>query len=264
MGEKAASGVLSARDDARMLDLTAQLLLADDPEEIWARVGLEIMSALPGTAVLCKDDEWTATAGRVLAWPVTRRPTAAQLACIRGGYPFADGGRAIPDGRPLLASGVAGRGPWDDSEMHEVTRALFGTRDVLALRYDGGGPGPVRGMLVHCSEPGGSARERAYVARMHPLLRGMDSHVRLLRRCSPAPAVRAGACEYGLTPRERAVLVLLAEALPATAIGRRLCVSVRTVHKHTENIYRKLGTRDRLATVLRAQAAGLLPASGRI
>jgi len=34
---------------------------------------------------------------------------------------------------------------------------------------------------------------------------------------------------------------------------------VRTVHKHVESLYRKLGTRDRVSTVLRAQEIGLLP-----
>jgi DNA-binding CsgD family transcriptional regulator len=68
------------------------------------------------------------------------------------------------------------------------------------------------------------------------------------------------ASEYRLTPREHTVLALLAEALTADAIARRLGISPRTVHHHVEHIYRKLGTADRLSAVLRAQADGLLPA----
>lgn len=45
-------------------------------------------------------------------------------------------------------------------------------------------------------------------------------------------------------------------------MARRLGISARTVHKHLQNLYRKLGTADRLGAVLRAQQAGLLPASG--
>ncbi|WP_443061743.1 response regulator transcription factor [Streptomyces sp. NBC_00455] len=97
---------------------------------------------------------------------------------------------------------------------------------------------------------------------MRPLLCGMERHASLLRRCVAAPAVRAGTDEYRLTARQTTVLVLLAEALPAEAIGRRLGISVRTVHKHVENIYRKLHTRDRLETVLVAQDSGLLPTPG--
>ncbi|MCA1217699.1 helix-turn-helix transcriptional regulator [Streptomyces sp. 8L] len=250
---------LSARDDARLLDLAAEVLTGDDPDLFWTRVTGEIMTALPGTAVLCKNDEWTAASGRVLAWPVPRQPTAEQLACIRAGYPFVGEGRVIPAGPPLVASGVAGDGVWRDSETYEVTRALFGTQDVIGLRLDDGSPGPVRGLLVHCTGRGGTGHERAYLARVQPLLCGLDRHASLLRRCTAPPAVPVGADAHRLTARERTVLALLAQALPAHTIGRQLRISVRTVHKHVENIYRKFGTRDRLETVLRAQAAGLLP-----
>lgn len=62
-----------------------------------------------------------------------------------------------------------------------------------------------------------------------------------------------------LTPREHTVLNLLGEGLSAKAMARRLAISPRTVTKHQETLYRKLETSDRLMTVLRAQALGLLP-----
>jgi DNA-binding NarL/FixJ family response regulator len=73
---------------------------------------------------------------------------------------------------------------------------------------------------------------------------------------SPAhPALRAN-----LTPRELTVLELLADGLVAEAIGRRLSISTRTVNKHLEHVYRKLGTSDRLTSVLRARSLGILDA----
>ena len=61
-----------------------------------------------------------------------------------------------------------------------------------------------------------------------------------------------------LTDREFAVLTLLGEGLTAQAIAHRLSTSPRTVHKHLEHLYRKLGVRDRLMAVQRARDAGLL------
>lgn len=61
-----------------------------------------------------------------------------------------------------------------------------------------------------------------------------------------------------LTPRELTVLALLADALTAGQIGRRLGISTRTVNKHVENMFRKLGTSDRLAAVMQARADGIL------
>ena len=70
-----------------------------------------------------------------------------------------------------------------------------------------------------------------------------------------------------LTEREFAVLTLLGSGLTAAAIARRLHTSPRTVHKHLEHLYRKLGVRDRLMAVQRARDAGLLatpvPRGGR-
>ncbi|MGV9931863.1 response regulator transcription factor [Streptomyces olivaceoviridis] len=62
-------------------------------------------------------------------------------------------------------------------------------------------------------------------------------------RWAIGPAERAE--ENALTPRETTVLPLT-DALTVDAIGRRLDTSVRTVHQHVKNIYRKLGTRDRV------------------
>jgi DNA-binding NarL/FixJ family response regulator len=61
-----------------------------------------------------------------------------------------------------------------------------------------------------------------------------------------------------LTPRELGVLELLGSGLTASAIAHRLRISSRTVHKHLERIYGKLGVHDRLAAVLEARRLGLV------
>jgi DNA-binding NarL/FixJ family response regulator len=54
------------------------------------------------------------------------------------------------------------------------------------------------------------------------------------------------------------VLNLMANGLIAEAIARQIGISPRTVSKHIENIYRKLGTHDRTSAVLRGQDLGFL------
>lgn len=94
-------------------------------------------------------------------------------------------------------------------------------------------------------------------ASLQRLLRGLDRQVTALaaRFDGSAPEV---ATNLRLTPRELAVLGQLADGYTAGAIGRRLLITERTVHKHLERIYTKLGVGDRLAAVLRAQRLGLL------
>jgi DNA-binding NarL/FixJ family response regulator len=52
------------------------------------------------------------------------------------------------------------------------------------------------------------------------------------------------------------VIILLGDGMTAVAIAHRLDISPRTVHKHLENLYAKLGVSDRLGAVLRLRDAG--------
>jgi DNA-binding CsgD family transcriptional regulator len=95
--------------------------------------------------------------------------------------------------------------------------------------------------------------EVATALQVQSLLRLLDRQCRLLGRCAPKPADRAG-----LSGRELAVLRLVADGLTVSAIAGRLALSPRTVHRHLDHAYRKLGVSDRVRAVLAATEAGLL------
>ena len=99
--------------------------------------------------------------------------------------------------------------------------------------------------------------------QLRRLIAGLDRHRAAFTRwvCHAGPAGRDAADDIRLTPRELAVLALLAEGLTAASIGRRLMITERTVHKHLQHSYTKLGVTDRLGAVLCAQRIGLLPAA---
>lgn len=61
-----------------------------------------------------------------------------------------------------------------------------------------------------------------------------------------------------LTAREIQVMQLVAGGLTAQAVAHACRISVRTVHKHVENAYTKLGVHDRVSAVDRARRCGLL------
>lgn len=61
-----------------------------------------------------------------------------------------------------------------------------------------------------------------------------------------------------LTPREREVLVLIAEGLTNAEIADKLVISVKTVDRHRENIMRKLNMHNRIDLVKYAIRTGLI------
>ena len=103
-----------------------------------------------------------------------------------------------------------------------------------------------------------SAAEMRLAQRLQRLLAALDRQVAAVTRWTGTGIDPDAACAAHLTAREVAVLTLVAEGLTSAAVARRLLIAERTVHKHLERIYAKLGVRDRLSAVLRAQRAGVL------
>jgi DNA-binding CsgD family transcriptional regulator len=100
-----------------------------------------------------------------------------------------------------------------------------------------------------------SAVELCLAGRIWRFLVGLDRQIAALTEFRMETSVAA---DMRLTPREIVVLWLLADGQTFAAMGRRLCISERTVHKHLQYIYEKLDVADRLSAVLRARDAGLL------
>jgi len=122
------------------------------------------------------------------------------------------------------------------------------------------GPGTNRTFLVGRADPY-SDGEMAALHRLQRVFVALDRQIAAHARWSDRTGDDAVpiACAVGLTPRETAVLDLLATGGTARAIARRLAVGERTVQKHLQRVYAKLGVADRLAAVQRAQLLGLLP-----
>lgn len=91
--------------------------------------------------------------------------------------------------------------------------------------------------------------------RLLRLMAGL--HIQVRARSSRELVSSGSAVRVELTGTESAVLSLLARGYTAHGIAGKLSNSPRTVHKHLEHIYRKLGVSDRLRAVQVAAELGL-------
>jgi DNA-binding CsgD family transcriptional regulator len=91
-------------------------------------------------------------------------------------------------------------------------------------------------------------------ARIQPLLRALYRQAEALGSTGGATVADVEA----LTGREVTVLRLLYDGYTAESIARRLLLSRRTVEKHVEHLYRKLGVSNRVSAIRVAAERGLL------
>ena len=96
-----------------------------------------------------------------------------------------------------------------------------------------------------------SDRDRACLELIRPLLGHLYRLTRALEQARRAPAPDHCAPDLPLTEREREVVHWLAGGKTDRDIGEILAISPRTVHKHLQRIYEKLGVETRTAAVMR-------------
>jgi DNA-binding CsgD family transcriptional regulator len=166
-----------------------------------------------------------------------------ELALLRATQ-TADGGR----GHAMVLVDAAGTVAWASAEAQAR----------LGLAAGSGLPASLRRWLFDQREPTGRGS-----AATAPVLAGHPVWPRLLPRaypeldaihlaCPQAPADADALRSLGLTRRQSEVLALVLEGLSSREIGDRLTLSPRTVEKHIDSVYARLGVRNRSQAVAAA------------
>jgi DNA-binding CsgD family transcriptional regulator len=251
-----------SRDYQRLLDLVVGILEHPQPARPWPLVLTTLTEQLDGTGAIVSE---VATAmGNSLVHAAVPAPLdrlAPLLDPCVPDDPLIQHYLSTGDRTPHTTDEVVDLSAWRGTMGYALVRDTVGARSCVSIPLTSPA-GSHRGVTVTLPELSLAERHRDYLHGLQHLLTALDSHLRHLERWHrqlrdqrPAPVT----AQHGITPREATVIALLADTLTAAAIARKLHISTRTVHKHLENIYRKLGTADRLETVLRARALGLLP-----
>jgi DNA-binding NarL/FixJ family response regulator len=157
---------------------------------------------------------------------------------------------------------IGGQRLWRSSPDREFIMAVSGC-DQMASVVLHGGPSEVAGVAFGRLGADFTTEQLDLLAAIQPLLQAIERHARAMEHWNRAVGLPIHEAETTvhdscLSARQVEVLLLLAEGLTATAMARRLDCSPRTVHKHVQNLYRKLGVQDRVSAVLEGQQRGLL------
>jgi DNA-binding CsgD family transcriptional regulator len=190
----------------------------------------------------------------LLAVIIQAEPVIIGIAFTRGGRTYQERDRELLNLlRPHLASAYRNVAARIDAQQRLTTleRGLDG-RDVVPLEADGriafSSPLVQRWFgSAQTIAPGRYERDDAYLtvhfAGGDPPLLLLDEH-----RHAPDPERLR---RLGLTSREGEVVALAGRGLTDAQIADRLVVSTRTVSKHLQNVYEKLGVSSRAAAAAR-------------
>jgi DNA-binding CsgD family transcriptional regulator len=154
------------------------------------------------------------------------------------------------NGRPYRISDVVDTAKFHRTELYRDFYEPRGIKHQIAFTL------PARrnrllGVALSRRNSDFSDTERALLDRARPFLvegyRNAITHSGAPVYPSPAEALPPSAHGLGLTPREYEVLSETAAGRSAVAVGELLSLSPRTVQKHLERAYRKVGVGGRLA-----------------
>jgi len=188
--------------------------------------------------------------GRVISYPEPLLTMETALALERHApqFPLVCHTRPGGDGRPIRRSDLQSARSFRSSGIYADVARPINADEMLAMALK---PGRLHVCVsLNRARVDFTQADVDIVTCLRPLLTR-----RVARLATPGPDAVPGL--WRLTERQRQVLRLAAEGLTDAAIGHRLDCSPRTVDKHLEHVYRKLGVSGRTAAIAVTFAAGV-------
>jgi DNA-binding CsgD family transcriptional regulator len=235
----------------RTVGLVDSLAELDDPAG-FAAVVLPGLATLVGCDVLTYNEIGPVRGQtRYADYPAGALDPAAQplFAAHVHEHPLVNHYRATGSGEPVMISDFLTRQRFHRLGLYAVFRAIPVERQIAISL-----PGPeqqVIGVAMNRGRHDFSDHDRALLSVLRLPLSAALLRARRRQQAGQALVTTAGRWLADLTERKVQILRLVADGRTNTAIAHGLEVSPRTVAKHLEHIYRKLGVSSRAAAVSR-------------
>jgi DNA-binding CsgD family transcriptional regulator len=188
--------------------------------------------------------------GRITSYPGPLLDGEAAMALERHArdFPLVCHTRPGGDGRPIRRSDLQSMRSFRNSGVYADVVQKIGIDEMLAFALK---PGRLH-VCISLNRTGPDFTPAAVdlITQLGPLLTRRIEQLTADRLAAGGGSSWPG--HAGLTPRQQQVLRLVAGGLTDAVIGRRLGCSPRTVDKHLEHIYRRLGVSCRTAAIAAA------------
>ena len=133
-----------------------------------------------------------------------------------------------------------------DYRRSDHCRTVFGDSGVEDLLSIPVGSGETLARILLCRDGEGFTDDELDTARiLQPVVAGCLRQTQVMERLGSDPLSEDAMRKRGLTAREAQIFSLLAAGATSQAAGQELGISVRTVEKHVQNIYARIGARNR-------------------
>lgn len=183
-----------------------------------------------------------------VAKPIRVPELLARLRVHLGNARITQGSQAALDNsnRPLMALDGQGRVLWTTPRSAAILSRCFGAADAL--------PGPLAVALIRLAEGDARVRHEFAAGRLEFAALGQQGDERLYRITEIVEGAeeRALAARYGLTDREAEVLLWVSRGKANREISEILGISPRTVNKHLEQVFQKMGIENRASAAAAA------------
>jgi DNA-binding CsgD family transcriptional regulator len=236
----------------RAVSLVDSLAELDDPSG-FAAIVLPALAALVGCDVLTYNEiRPAARQARYVDYPPGALDPASRTAFAAHvhEHPLVNHYQATGSGAPVMISDFLDRREFHRLGLYAEFFRHVPVEHQLAMSLRGRDT-EVIGLALNRARNDFSEDDRALLAVLRPPLLAA---LRRAHRRQQAGRAGPASADVGLTDRERQIVRLVADGRTNAAIARTLDVSPRTVAKHLEHAYRKLGVTSRAAAAARIGA----------
>ena len=143
----------------------------------------------------------------------------------------------------VTLSGITQPAEYRNGDHYKAVFDGSGVADILSIPV---GSGEMLARVLVCRDGEGFSEEEIDAARiLQPVVTGCLRQTQVMEQLRSDPLSEEAMREGGLTPREAQIFSLLAAGATSQAVSQELDISARTVEKHVQNIYARIGARNR-------------------